>query len=133
MIEYKISIESEGKLVTRLLREVAIAKSSDEQVTMSTYAAASSALPSASDPGDFAGGGPPILGGGGGTLFAAGVKSSSLLFCSPSLKYSSNAELGETTFLAFLPVLGGPGAAAPMGGGGGGEAKVAGTSKSLLC
>ena len=80
--------------------------------------------------GVFAGGGPLIFGGGGGALFAAGAESSSLLFCSPSLKYSSNAEFGDAGFLAFRIVLGGPEGVDPIGGGGG-EANVAGTSKSL--
>ena len=71
------------------------------------------------------------MGGGGGALFTAGVKSSSLLFCSPSLKYSSNAELGETALRGFLPPLADTEGVAVAGGGGGGEASVAGTSRSL--
>ena len=50
-------------------------------------------------------GGPqPILGGGGGGVaLAAGAKSSSLLFCSLSLKYSSKALLGEIPYRCFRP------------------------------
>ena len=59
------------------------------------------------------------------------MKSSSLLFFSPSLKYSSNAELGDTGFRDFLPVLGGADGVDAVGGGGGGEANVAGTNRSL--
>ena len=92
-------------------------------------AAASSSCTSGA--GLLAGGGPPIFGGGGGTFFEAGVKSSSLLFFSPSLKYSSKAEFGDTGFRAFLPVLGGPAGVDVIGGGGGGEASVAGTNRSL--
>lgn len=61
----------------------------------------------------------------------AGAKSSSLLFFSPSLKYSSKAEFGETALRGFLPALGGPVGVAAPGGGGGAEASVAGTRRSV--
>lgn len=42
-------------------------------------------------------GGPPAFGGGAsGVPFREGTKSCSLLFCSPSAKYSSNARLGDS-------------------------------------
>lgn len=61
--------------------------------------------------------------------FAAGTRSSSLLFCSPSLKYSSKARLGESGSLVFLAERGGAGKAVVRGGGGG-EAMEAGTRRS---
>lgn len=80
--------------------------------------------------GVFIGGGPPIFGGGGGTFFVTGAKSSSWDFCTPSLKYSSKAEFGETAFRGFLAVLGGP-EADGIGAAGGGDDRDAGTSKSV--
>ena len=44
----------------------------------------------------------PNLGGGGGVALGLGAKSSSWLFFSPSLKYSSKALFGETPCLCFL-------------------------------
>jgi len=61
------------------------------------------------------------------------VKSSSLLFVSPSLKYSSNADFGDTGFRAFLPILGGSDGVDAAAGGGGGDANVDGINRSLEC
>ena len=65
---------------------------------------------------------PLVPGGGGGAGdFDVGTKSSSKLFCSPSLKYSSNATPGLITFFALLLPFGGP---LPLDGGGRGGADV---------
>ena len=78
-------------------------------------------------------GGPPTFGGGAsGVPFREGVKSSSLLFCSPSAKYSSNVRLGEMPACRFRRVLLDRGGAellrALVGDDkGGGAAKFAGT------
>ena len=87
---------------------------------------------SATGSGVFADGGPPpsFGGGGGGVAFAAGAKSSSLLFCSPSLKYSSKALLGEMAWRLPLAPRGGAGGAALNFGGGGGAVMAAGMRKS---
>lgn len=81
-------------------------------------------------------GGPPALGGGAsGVPFREGTKSCSLLFCSPSAKYSSNARLGDNPpwrclrpvfddrAVDWLPRL----VAGDVNGGG--EAMLAGTRK----
>jgi hypothetical protein len=51
---------------------------------------------------ELAAGSPAFGGGASGVLFRGGAKSCSLLFCSLSAKYSSNARLGEAPACRFL-------------------------------